>query len=666
MGAVLDRIKQLRLAVTHHARLYYELDEPSITDAEFDQLYKELVELESSYPEYQSKDSPTQRVLGKPIAAFSPITHRVPMLSIKTETDYTIAGAKAFTNKVNEALPKAVVEYCAECKYDGLAITLHYEHGQLVSAGTRGDGVVGEDVTHTVKTIISVPHVIANTSPVFEVRGEVCMPLAGFKAYNLRCEKRGEKPLINPRNGAAGAVRQLDPKVAAGRPLIFYAYGLGYFSDDLPAATQCELLDYLSGLGFQVFPLTRKCNTAEELEEFHQLVLRERDNLNVAIDGVVYKVNSFEQQKSLGFISREPRWAIAHKYPAEEKESVVEAIDVQVGRTGKLTPVARLSPVFVGSVTVTNATLHNLFEIRRKDIRVGDTVVVRRAGDVVPEVARRGVMERDRYVPNFRMPKECPICGSKVIRSKGEYNHYCSGGISCGAQLKRAILHFAQRTAVCVDGLGEKIVDKLVDVGLVRTLPDIYRLSKDALTAKLDKFGDKSASNLLSALQKSKSTTMAKFVYGLGIRHVGESTAKDLAKHFKTIEALVAANTSDLLAVPEVGKVVAESIRSFFDQSHNTEAIEELLGLGVQLECATLPANDKLKGMVFVMTGTLPNTSRTEATDLIEKNGGVVSGSVSTKTTYLLLGENPGSSADKAAKLNIPTLSGNQLLEMIK
>lgn len=663
-----ERAAALRELLHAHAHRYYVLDDPSIPDAEYDKLFAELQAIEAAHPELLTPDSPTQRVLGKVLDGFTPVRHAVPMLSIRTETDTEASGAEAFDARIRRELglteTDPPVAYAAELKFDGLAINLRYEHGVLVTAATRGDGEQGEDVTQNIRTVGQIPLRLHGAAPeVLEVRGEVYMRRDDFEALNERQRAKGEKTFVNPRNAAAGAVRQLDPAIAAQRPLSFFAYGLGEVKGwDVPA-THCTMLDALQALGLPVCAhrtVALGATGPNGLVAFHQRMGALRDTLPFDIDGIVYKVDSRALQERLGFVSREPRWAVAHKYPAQEQLTQVDGIDIQVGRTGKLTPVARLKPVFVGGVTVTNATLHNLFELRRKRVRIGDTVIVRRAGDVIPEVVGVVAGERPAYVPNFRMPAHCPVCGSTVVREPGEVDHRCTGGLFCAAQRKQALLHFAQRRAVEVEGLGDKLVDQLVDGGLVRTLPDLYKLGVIKLAA-LDRMADKSAQNIVAALEKSKQTTLPRFLFGLGIRHVGEATAKDLARHFGQIDRIMDAPEEQLLAVRDVGPVVARSIRTFFDQPHNREVVEQLRAAGVTwtehepsaaADAATLP----LFGKTLVLTGTLPTLSREEAKALIEEAGGKVAGSVSKKTHYVVAGEEAGSKLEKAQSLGVPVL----------
>lgn len=666
----------LRQQLHHHAHRYYVLDNPEIPDAEYDRLFRQLTELEDAHPELRTPDSPTQRVLGQVLDGFAPVRHAVPMLSIRTETDTEASGALAFDARVRRELELGPedppVEYAAELKFDGLAINLRYERGTLVCAATRGDGEVGEDVTQNIRTIGQIPlRLQGEAPPVLEVRGEVYMRRDDFERLNERQRSKGEKTFVNPRNAAAGAVRQLDPSIAAQRPLSFYAYGLGQVDGWAVPDTHSGILDALIGMGLPVCAHRTVALGAEGpngLVAFHQAMGRLRDQLPFDIDGVVYKVNRRALQERLGFVTREPRWAVAHKYPAQEQLTQVESIDVQVGRTGKLTPVARLKPVFVGGVTVTNATLHNLFELRRKRVRVGDTVIVRRAGDVIPEVVGVVAGNRSAYVANFRMPKACPVCGSEVVREPGEVDHRCTGGLFCAAQRKQALLHFAQRRAMDVEGLGEKLVDQLIDGGLIRTLPELYKLGIAKLAA-LDRMADKSAQNLVDALEKSKQTTLPRFLFGLGIRHVGEATAKDLAKHFGRMDSIMDASVEQLMLVNDVGPVVALSIRKFFDQPHNREVVEQLRAAGIRWEehdpVAVDPTTLPLHGMTLVLTGTLPTLSRDEAKALIEAAGGKVAGSVSKKTHYVVAGAEAGSKLEKAQTLGIPILDEDGLKALL-
>ncbi|WP_342128763.1 NAD-dependent DNA ligase LigA [Hydrogenophaga sp. OTU3427] len=666
-----ERAAVLRAQLQHHAHRYYVLDDPELPDAEYDRLFQELQALEAEHPELLTPDSPTQRVLGKVLDGLTPVRHAVPMLSIDTETDTTPEGARNFDIRVRNALKLAEdappVEYAAELKFDGLAMNLRYERGVLVLAATRGDGETGEDVTQNVRTIGQIPLRLQGVdAEVLEVRGEVYMRRDDFERLNEKQRERGDKTFINPRNTAAGAIRQLDPALVAQRPLSFFAYGLGEVSGWTVPPTHGALLDAFAAMGLPVCADRAVVLGAEGLVAFHAAMGAKRDSLPFDIDGIVYKVNALALQQQLGFKTREPRWAVAHKYPAQEQLTTVLAIDVQVGRTGKLTPVAKLAPVFVGGVTVTNATLHNELEARRKDVRVGDTVIVRRAGDVIPEVVGVLADKRPAGASEFTMPTQCPVCGSAAVREEGEADHRCTGGLFCSAQRKQALLHFAQRRALDIEGLGDKLVDQLVDADVVRTLPDLYRLGLNAL-ATLDRMADKSAQNVLEALEKSKQTTLPRFLFGLGIRHVGEATAKALARHFGSLDAVMDAPLEQLVEVDDVGPVVAQSLRTFFDQAHNREVVEQLRACGLSwpegapAERAPTP----LSGLTFVVTGTLPTLGREDAKALIETAGGKVAGSVSKKTHYLLAGAEAGSKLAKAQELGVPVIDEARLLAML-
>jgi DNA ligase (NAD+) len=594
------------------------------------------------------------------------------MLSIRTETDTEPSGALNFDARVRRELElgeaAAAVEYSAELKFDGLAINLRYEQGLLVQAATRGDGESGEDVTQNIRTIAQIPLRLKGVSAaVLELRGEVYMRRDDFEALNERQREANEKTFVNPRNAAAGAVRQLDPAIAAKRPLSFFAYGLGDVQGWPRPDTHSGLLDAVAAMGLPVCADRAVVQGAAGLVRFHQEIGAKRDNLPFDIDGVVYKVNSLALQQRLGFVSREPRWAVAHKYPAQEQLTRLNGIDIQVGRTGKLTPVAKLAPVFVGGTTVSNATLHNLFELRRKGVRVGDQVIVRRAGDVIPEVVARLPEPRLSYVPNFSMPRQCPVCGSAVLREQGGIEHRCSGGLFCPAQRKQALLHFAGRRALDIEGLGDKLVDQLVDAGIVTSLPGLYQLDLERL-AGLDRMAEKSAQNIIEALHKSKQTTLARFLFGLGIRQVGEATAKALARHFGQLELVMAASVEELLAVRDVGPIVAQSIHDFFAQPHNREVVEQLRAAGLHWEeaAATGQGPQPLAGKTLVLTGSLPTLSRDAAKDLIEAAGGKVSGSVSKKTDFVVAGTEAGSKLDKARELGIALLDEAGLLALIQ
>ncbi len=670
---VASRAATLRSLIEEHNHAYYVLDAPTVSDAEFDRLYRELEALEAAHPELITPDSPTQRVGGKPVSAFASVSHRVPMLSIRTETDTSADAAAKFDARIRRDLGlregDAPVEYLAELKFDGLALSLRYERGLLAVAATRGDGEVGEDVTANVRTIRAIPQRLRgpNAPPdVLEVRGEVYMTRGDFAELNARQQAAGLKMYINPRNTAAGAVRQLDPASTATRPLRFFAYGLGETVGWSVPATQSELMDALADYGFPVSRDRRVARGAADLSAFHRNVEARRAKLPFEIDGVVYKVNRIDLQQKLGFVTREPRWAVAHKFPAEEMTTEVLGIDVQVGRTGALTPVARLKPIFVGGVTVTNATLHNEDEIRRKDVRVGDAVIVRRAGDVIPEIVKVLVEQRPARTRPFAMPTQCPECGSHVVRLPDEAVARCSGGLVCPAQRKQALLHFASRRAMDIEGLGDKLVDQLVDANLVHTPADIYKLGVAAL-AELERMADKSAANVVAAIDRSRDTTLARFIFALGIRHVGETTAKDLARHFGNLDALLEADEAALLEVRDVGAVLAQSLLQFFAEPHNREVIAQLRAAGVHWpegKPERVPRG-VLAGRTFVLTGTLATMSRDEAKDRIERLGGKVAGSVSKKTTYVIAGADAGSKLDRAHELGVTVLDAAQFKDLI-
>ena len=702
----LRRLQVLREQLHHHAHRYYVLDAPEVPDAEYDRLFSELQVIEAAHPDWVSLDSPSQRVGGKPLPQFAQVQHQAPMLSIRTETDTEGSGAIAFDARVRRELElregAAALEYVAEPKFDGLAISLRYQDGVLLCAATRGDGEIGENVTQNIRTIGQIPlRLSPHPSPLqkgegvtdslsrvrervgvraipamLEVRGEIYMRRDDFDEMNRRQrekiarQERGEKTFVNPRNAAAGAVRQLDPAIAAQRPLSFFAYGLVDLSPadhgGLGLPTQMKTLRALRDWGFPVSEHVVLARGADELVAYHQRIAALRDKLPFDIDGVVYKVNRLDLQQRLGFVTREPRWAVAHKYPAQEQLTQVLAIEVQVGRTGKLTPVAKLAPVFVGGVTVTNATLHNEDEVLRKDVRVGDTVIVRRAGDVIPEVVAVLAERRPEGVAVFAMPTHCPVCGSAAVREPDQADHRCSGGLYCSAQRKQAILHYAQRRALDIEGLGGKLVDQLVDGEVIKVLPDLYRLGLVAL-ASLERMAEKSAQNLLDALQRSKQTTLPRFLFGLGIRHVGEATAKELARHFGKLDRVMAASNEELLQVADVGPVAAHSIRTFFEQTHNREVVEQLRACGVtwQEQEPLAAAARRLDGKTVVLTGTLVQLSRDQAKALLESAGAKVAGSVSRKTDYLVAGADAGSKLDQARELGVVVLDENRLRELL-
>ena len=650
------RAQQLREEIGHHNHFYHVLDDPQISDADFDALMQELLALEAAYPQLVSADSPTQRVGATPLDVFDEIVHAQPMLSLGNA--FNEQELLDFDRRVRDRLSvERAIEYCAETKLDGLAISLRYEQGLLVSAATRGDGRRGEDVTANVRTIGAVPLRIDDAPAVLEVRGEVYMSRSGFKRLNETQSERGEKLYANPRNAAAGSLRQLDSRISATRPLTMYCYGLGEVSS-LALLTQFERLQWLGQLGFRVSPLTRVVSGAKGCIEYYQSMAKQRGELDFEIDGCVFKVNVLADQQRLGYVSRAPRWAIAYKFPAEQRTTRLLAIDVQVGRTGILTPVARLEPIQVGGVTVTNATLHNQDEIDRKDVRVGDTVIVRRAGDVIPEVVKVVAAKRVGKAPRFdlfaHVNGRCPVCDSLVERAEGEAALRCSGGLFCPAQRKQAILHFASRRAMDIEGLGEKVIDQLVERGLVTTVADLYPLEVDTLAA-LDRMAQKSASNLVRAIAQSRDTTLARFLYALGIRDVGEATAQALAQHFGELDALMSASEDELKEVSDVGPVVAGHVFTFFREPHNRDVVEQLRGRGVHWPAV---ARDRtaisrpLDGKVVVLTGTL-SIAREEAKARLQALGAKVTGTVSKKTDFVLAGENAGSKLARAEALGI-------------
>lgn len=666
---IVERAQQLRAEIEQHNYRYYVLDNPTIPDAEFDKLFRELEALEKIYPELLSPDSPTQRVGSTPASAFSQVTHRVPMLSLNNAFENDEVAA--FDRRVREGLGIEVVEYAVEPKFDGLAISLVYENGLLVQGATRGDGYTGEDVTANLRTVRAIPLRIEMYNPprLLEVRGEVLMLKADFERLNELQRQKDEKEFANPRNAAAGSLRQLDSRIVATRKLTFFAYGLGAVDGVALPASHSEVMNWLAQLHFPVARERAVVRGVEGLLEYYASIGERRSNLPYDIDGVVYKVNDLAAQEQLGFVSRAPRFAVAHKFPAEEAVTELLGIDVQVGRTGTLTPVARLKPVFVGGVMVSNATLHNQDEIDRKDVRVGDTVIVRRAGDVIPEVLavvpdRRPSPAPARFDILEKYPV-CPECGSHVVRLPDEAAARCTGGLYCPAQRKQALLHFASRRALDIEGMGDKLVDQLVDKGLVQTPAGFYQLGMNAL-ANLERMAEKSAANVLEAIDRSKKTTLARFIYALGIRNVGEATAKDLARHFGSLDGLMAADEAALQQVQDVGPVVAESIVQFFAEPHNREVITQLRASGVEwAEGEPAPRGGALTGKTFVLTGTLPHLTRDDAKEKIEAAGGKVVGSVSKKTDYVVAGAEPGSKYAKAVELGVNILGEEGLLKLL-
>jgi DNA ligase (NAD+) len=671
---IAQKIRAIREKIIQADKAYYELDRPIITDAEYDSLYRELVKLENEFPELVTKDSPTQTVSGRASETFSPVKHGVPMLSIRTETDATSDGARNFDKRIRKDLKLTEtdppVHYRAELKFDGLALSLRYERGLLVQAATRGDGEVGEDVTANVRTIAEIPHRLkgAHIPASIEIRGEVYMRRSAFEAFNEAARTNGTQALVNPRNGAAGSLRQLDAKVTASRPLSFYAYAIGAHEGFVEPTTQTELLETIEKWGFPTDHHAKTVAGANALVDYHRSILALRDSLDFDIDGVVYKVDDRELQRELGWVTREPRWAVAHKYPPEEMTTTVEAIEVQVGRTGAITPVARLKPVMVGGVTVSNATLHNFDEVLRLDVRAGDTVIVRRAGDVIPQVVR--VVEGDAHARSepVAMPTHCPICSSQIVKEEGEAVARCTGGLACKAQLQGALLHFVHRKAMNIEGLGDKLADALIAHGSVSRISDLYSLDASKLIS-MERMGEKSAANLLAQIEASKTIELHRLIYSLGIRHVGEATAKTLAKHYGCLEALMNASVESLTMVQDVGGIVAQSIYDFFRQDVNVDTIKALLAAGIAPRnpavAASSAINEKIAGKTFVLTGTLPTLTRDEASAMIEAAGGKVSGSVSKKTNYVVAGAEAGSKLEKANELGVTVLDEAAFRELL-
>ncbi|MFL6577603.1 MAG: NAD-dependent DNA ligase LigA [Povalibacter sp.] len=661
------RAHELREQIERHNYRYYVLDDPTVSDAEYDRLLNELKELEAQHPEIITADSPTQRVGIAPVGELAEVVHSTPMLSL--DNAFTEEDLLNFDRRVRERLDDVeVVEYAAEPKLDGLAVSFRYEAGVLVQAATRGDGTRGEDVTHNVRTIKAVPVRLRGQAPeVLEVRGEVFMRVAGFKAMNEKALAAGEKVFVNPRNAAAGSLRQLDPRLTASRPLDAFFYSVGESRGWKMPARHSESLEQLREWGLKISPLLRVVQGAQGCLEYYREIGAQRAKLPYEIDGVVYKVNRFQQQRDLGFVARAPRWAIAHKFPAHEENTIVRGVEFQVGRTGALTPVARLEPVFVGGVTVSNATLHNMDEVQRKDVHIGDTVVIRRAGDVIPEIVKVIIEKRPKSASKVELPKVCPICGSDVERVEGEAVARCTGGLFCPAQRKESLRHFASRRAMDIEGLGSKLIDQLVDSDHVHTPADLDRLTVADFT-QLERMGEKSAANLVAALDASKKTTFARFLYALGIRDVGEATAAALAAHFGTIEALENASEEQIQEVPDIGPVVAAHVHHFLQQPHNREVIQQLQAAGVHWPVQARrsgPAEGALSGKTFVLTGTLETLSRDEASDRIAALGGKVSGSVSKKTNYVVAGAEAGSKLKKAQELGVEVLDEAALLKLL-
>jgi DNA ligase (NAD+) len=686
--SVAQKLDALRAEIAEHNHRYHVLDAPVISDADFDRLMAELQAIEQAHPDLITPESPTQRVGGQPLPAFKSVRHAVPMLSLGNA--FTADDIVAFDKRVGDTLrdagmvkPEGRVEYVAELKFDGLAVSLRYEQGRLVQAATRGDGQTGEDITGNIRTLRSVPLKLTGAYPdVLEVRGEVLMHRADFERLNGMQKERGDKIFVNPRNAAAGSLRQLDPRITATRPLRFFAYGWGEIrirhdgqvetfmqesgSPEMPRDSHAEMLGWFRELGLVVNDARRVVEGADGLLAFYADVAADRAALPFDIDGVVYKVNALAAQNVLGYVARAPRFAIAHKFPAQEETTTLLGIDVQVGRTGAITPVARLKPVFVGGVTVTNATLHNEDEIRRKDVRIGDTVVVRRAGDVIPEVVGPVLDLRPAEASPFVMPRECPVCGSAIERPEDEAIARCTGGLFCAAQRKQSIIHAVSRKALDIEGLGEKLVEQLVDSGRIRSLADLFTLTVDELAA-YERMGKKSAEKLVSALDRARTPPLGRLMYALGMRHVGESTARDLARHFGSLQAVMDADPDSLLEVNDVGPVVAASITRFFAEPHNRDVVEALLAAGVQprLEEAVARNNQRMAGKTFVLTGTMPNWTRDEATRHILGAGGKVSGSVSRKTAYVVAGDDAGTKLAKARELGVAVLDEDGLKALL-
>lgn len=663
-NAAAQRAARLREQINYHNYRYYVLDDPVVSDADYDRLLRELRQLETEFPQLITPDSPTQRVGAEPLKAFGQITHAMPMLSL--DNAFSDEELAEFDRRVRERLGVTEVAYTAEPKLDGLAVSLRYEHGLLVSGATRGDGLTGEDITANVRTIPSIPlKLIGDEYPsILEVRGEVFMSHAGFRELNERSVAEGGKAFVNPRNAAAGSVRQLDPRVTARRPLEMYSYGVGEVRGGAVPDRHSEILGALRKWGLRVSKAIAVVTGLRGCEGYYRRMEKARNQLPFDIDGVVFKVDHLDFQDTLGFVARAPRWAIARKFPAQEETTVVQGIEVQVGRTGAVTPVARLEPVFVGGVTVTNATLHNEDEVHRKDVRVGDTVLVRRAGDVIPEIV---AVIKERRLPkarSFKMPSRCPVCGSVIERAQGEAVSRCSGGLYCPAQRKQAIRHFASRRALDIEGLGDKLVEQLVDTTIVNDVADLYSVSREQLLG-LERMGEKSSDNLIAALEKSKQTTLARFLYALGIREVGEATAKVLAENYGNFSALREASLEDLQQLPDIGPVVAQHIVTFFQQPHNQEVIDKLLNAGIRWCKSKVTKQQPLNGQTFVLTGTLQDMTRDEAKTALEALGARVSGSVSKKTSYVVAGSDPGSKLQKAHQLGIPVLDEAGLQEVL-
>ncbi|MBD0445699.1 NAD-dependent DNA ligase LigA [Acinetobacter nosocomialis] len=666
--SVIEQMRQLIQLIAKHNHAYYVMDQPTISDSEYDHLFHQLKALEEQYPELVQADSPTTKVGGQALSKFESVTHVVPMLSLGNV--FNQEDLFAFARRVEERLPNQKVQYEVELKLDGLAISLWYENGILVRGVTRGDGETGEDITQNVKTIRNLPKVLHSEKydipRLLEVRGEVLMPKSGFEKLNADQEAKGEKTFANPRNAAAGSLRQLDPNIAASRPLAFYAYGIAQCEPNHNLTTMHDSLQWLTELGFQIAERQYLCNSIQEVQQRYEQIQQERPNLQVEIDGMVVKVDDLKQQQQLGFLSREPRWATAYKFPAQAALTTVEQIDWQVGRTGTLTPVARLNPVFVGGVTVSNVTLHNIGEIHRLDVRVGDTVSVYRTGDVIPKVEKVWPEFRPVEAEIVHLPENCPVCASPVVMPEGEALARCSGGLYCAAQRIEAIRHFVSRKALDIEGLGDRWVESLLHLDLLKDVADIYHLHEHRETLLgIEKMGEKSVQNLIDAIEASKKTTLARFIYALGIRGVGETTARMLANTFQTLEALKAADIEALKKTPDVGDITAEWIADFFLAPHNIEVLDRLIAAGIHWDAPTAPTRQPLNGESWVLTGTLEQMTRDQATQMLQALGARVSGSVSSKTKCVVAGEKAGSKLEKAAKLGIPVMNETDFLSLM-
>ena len=663
---ITKRLDSLREEINAHNYSYYVLDDPEVPDSEYDRLLRELGDIEEQNPELITPDSPTQRVGATPLDSFSEVKHEVPMLSLGNA--FSDQDMSDFDKRIRDGVEKNSIEYAAEPKLDGLAISLLYKNGLLERAATRGDGRTGEDVTLNIRTIDAIPLKLRgkNFPSLIEIRGEVVMPKAGFEKLNQQQTEKGEKPFVNPRNAAAGSLRQLDPRITATRPLSFYSYGVGLIDGMSLPTKHSDMMEKLKSWGLRINPESKVVKGVKGCIDYYENLATKRNDLPDEIDGIVYKVDDIQFQDVMGFVSRAPRWAIARKFPAQEEMTTLLDIDIQVGRTGALTPVARLSPVFVGGVTVSNATLHNQDEIDRLDVRKGDTVIVRRAGDVIPQIVSVVKSRRQGKPRRFYLPDKCPVCDSETVRFDDEAVTYCTGGLFCEAQRKEAIKHFASRRAMNVDGLGDKLVEQLVDEGLIDTIADLYLLEVEKL-CELERMAEKSANNLVDSLMKSKSTTLSRFLFSLGIHSIGETTAQTLASHFATLVNIMNATEEELLEVPDIGPIVAENLLTFFKQEHNLEVVKQLLDVGINWPKIKKKSMDELPlaGKTFVVTGTLETMGRNDAKAALQELGAKVAGSVSKKTDYVVVGENAGSKATKASDLGIEILSENELIKLL-